>query len=345
MLIRASVLCGFRDLVGQLGGDAERLLRDVHLEGIKPESVSEFLPYAVVVRLFERAATQLNCPSFGLQLTRYQSLDMLGPLALLAMKCETVRAAAVTITTQLHTYTPAILMDLVADGAGQSTLHYNVDFASGRAAPRPQMTEFSLAFAVRGLQLLSGNRFRPAAVLFRHHSEASGREHEALFGVRPSFGQEANALLIDDHWLDRSLAHADDRLRLAVEEYLAPLIGRGSLQVHTQVEHMMARLLPTGQCSLERIAAQLAMHPRNLQRQLEARGFRFRDMIDRCRRERARELLADPRMSLTQVAGLLGYREQSALTRACRRWFNAPPLKLRRLAVQDGLQANSAISD
>lgn len=334
MLIRATVLSGFRNLVGHLGGDAEALLGAFYLQQIPTESVTAFVPYATVVRLFERAATELQCPTLGLQLTRCQSLDKLGPLALLAMRSATVREAAITVTSHLHTYSPAILMDLVHQDAGTSTLHYNVAFRSGDAPVRPQMTEFSLAFAVNGFRLLAGRRFQPRHVLFRHHSPANPRDYVPDFGVPARFGQEINALVIDDDWLDRPLDLADERLKVAIEEYLAPLIGQDAVEVHTQVEHLVARLLPTGQCSLARIATRLAMHPRTLQRQLESSGRNFHALVEGCREARARELLADRRIPLAQVAALLGYREQSTLTRACRRWFGEAPLAFRRRAAR-----------
>ncbi len=48
-----------------------------------------------------------------------------------------------------------------------------------------------------------------------------------------------------------------------------------------RVAELTSRLLPTGQCSAEAIADQLAMHPRTLQRRLAAEGVRCQDIIDR----------------------------------------------------------------
>ena len=88
-------------------------------------------------------------------------------------------------------------------------------------------------------------------------------------------------------------------------------------------------MLPTGQCSAEVIADQLAMHPRTLQRRLAAEGVRCQDLIDRERRDQAARYLAEPGLYLSQITGLLGYSEQSALNRSCRRWFGKTPRKYR----------------
>lgn len=50
----------------------------------------------------------------------------------------------------------------------------------------------------------------------------------------------------------------------------------------------------------------------------------------------AAKYLAQPGFQLVQVAGLLGYTEQSALNRSCRRWFGTTPRQYR---VQSGRTA------
>ncbi len=44
---------------------------------------------------------------------------------------------------------------------------------------------------------------------------------------------------------------------------------------------------------------------------------------------RRAKYLAEPRLYLVQIAGLLGYAEQSTLNRSCRRWFDKTPRQYR----------------
>ncbi len=53
------------------------------------------------------------------------------------------------------------------------------------------------------------------------------------------------------------------------------------------------------------------------------------DVIERVRRDQAARDLAEPRFLLSQIAGLLGYTEQSTLNRSCRRWFGRTPKQYR----------------
>ena len=68
------------------------------------------------------------------------------------------------------------------------------------------------------------------------------------------------------------------------------------------------------------------MHP---QRRLREEGTTFEDIKDEVRRDLARRYLAHPEVPLAQVTAVLDYREQSALTRSCQRWFQTTPSALR----------------
>ena len=77
------------------------------------------------------------------------------------------------------------------------------------------------------------------------------------------------------------------------------------------------------------VAAGLALSPSELQRRLEQVGTSFRAEVERVRRTLTEQYLRDPSLSLIEIAFLLGFSEQSAFSRACRRWFGKPPSALR----------------
>lgn len=98
----------------------------------------------------------------------------------------------------------------------------------------------------------------------------------------------------------------------------------------SQAELAICRTLGTDSCNRELVAEALAMHPRTLQRHLQKEGQTFDRIHDRVRRDRAEYYLSRTTLPLAQVAAVIGYKEQSVLTRSCRRWFNLTPKQLRR---------------
>jgi len=76
---------------------------------------------------------------------------------------------------------------------------------------------------------------------------------------------------------------------------------------------------------LEATAGRLGLGPRTLQRQLADQGLQFRDLVNQVRIERARELLAEQDLSVTQVAAELGYSAPAHFARAFRRETGTSP--------------------
>ena len=64
---------------------------------------------------------------------------------------------------------------------------------------------------------------------------------------------------------------------------------------------------------------------RTLQRRLQEEGTSFQTLLDDTRRELAEQYLAQPGMSLLEIAYLLGFADPSNFFRAFRRWFDATP--------------------
>ena len=117
-------------------------------------------------------------------------------------------------------------------------------------------------------------------------------------------------------------------LREMAEAYLKAQDNPG-LAIACRVRIAVTRALGTGSSSFEEIAASMALHPRTLQRRLKAEDTTFEAIKDEVRQSLAREYLANAQLSMGQVASRLDYREQSALTRSCRRWYGKPPSEVR----------------
>lgn len=80
---------------------------------------------------------------------------------------------------------------------------------------------------------------------------------------------------------------------------------------------------------MDGLAEFLGMHPKALQREFAKHDTNGADLIDNAKRYLAELWLKDMARSITQVSRELGYKNASAFTRACHRWFGAPPELLR----------------
>ena len=77
------------------------------------------------------------------------------------------------------------------------------------------------------------------------------------------------------------------------------------------------------------IASQLAVSERTLTRQLGKEGTSYATLLAQVQAERARNLLRNPNLTITEVGYRLGYTEPATFTRAFTKWSGMAPLKWR----------------
>ena len=327
-LIRAANLRGVETLVSELGADPVALLARFNLDPSRLRDPDAYLPYRNVARLIEQCAVELGCPDFGLRLSRWQGLDMLGPVAVIARNAEDVLSAFQSIGRYLHVHGPALKLGLrERNSAGDYCFDYRID-ESG-VPYLAQSYELSMANASRILRFLAGETAVPTRIAFMHHPLSPVATYQRFFGCRVVFDQEHYGFELPATTAQRRLSASDPETRRVMQDYLSQRQSPGG-SLHERVRELIAGLLPTGHCDLESVAEQLALHPRTLQRRLREEGLSYDALVDSVRRDRAAAYLATTALRLSQIAGMLGYSEQSAFTRACRRWFGRPPGAQRR---------------
>ncbi len=92
-IVRASAWIGFRELVAELGGDADELLAAAHVDPASLAEPDRYLPLRNVLDGLEIAAQRLGRPDFGLLFGRRNPLSSLGPLAVAMLNSPTPREA------------------------------------------------------------------------------------------------------------------------------------------------------------------------------------------------------------------------------------------------------------
>lgn len=155
---------------------------------------------------------------------------------------------------------------------------------------------------------------------------------EAFTGATIELGARRAALVYDVGVLDAPVASADAELA----EYFANLLERaGSLPDRNESELVgQTRIairdgLPAGAVTLQTVARRLGLGTRTLQRRLSAEKLSFGDVLESTRRRLVHGYLADPSLSLAEIAYLLGYREQASFFRAFRGWHDQTPTQYR----------------
>ncbi len=172
----------------------------------------------------------------------------------------------------------------------------------------------------------------PSSVSFHEPATPErARAYEAVFNCPVSFGDTHVRVRFPVQHLQLPMPRRDPTLRALLDRQASAQLQLlpDDQQLEERLNHHLLRLLAEGAPSLDRMARALHMAPRTLQRRLARHGLSWQQWLDHARNRLAHQYLADPALSLNDIALLLGYSEQSAFTRAFQRWNQHPPGRLR----------------
>ncbi|MNO86580.1 HTH-type transcriptional regulator VirS [compost metagenome] len=331
-LIRTTSLTGFRELVEQFGGQPDVLLRHYRIDPRCLLEEDARVPLRSLVGVLDCAAHELDCPDFGLRMSGYQDLDVLGPIALIARSSATVRQALEEIVRFIGFHSPGIELNL--DVSEISAPRLLIDIRLPGLLQQRQMIELAMGVAHNIMKLLCGPQFAAKAVLFSGTSPLSTARYRRFFKTTVYCGQVCSAMVLTAEQLQHPIEQQDPLLHRRLVQYFNHFNRQAAADLVEQVEGLIVRTLATQRCRLPVIAEQLGLHERVLQRRLAEAGQGFEAILENVRRQRADSYLAERSMPMSQVAGLLGYSEQSIFNRACRRWFAMTPRARRRQLLE-----------
>ena len=203
--------------------------------------------------------------------------------------------------------------------------------ADGTAVP-PVYVDYVFAALVSRVRM----RIRPTLsvrrVELRQPRPATFAAYENAFRAPVHFDAAVDRLAFSNEEWHAPTESADAALARLLEEHariLAQRIPPSASEFRTEVQQTIAAALAEGGSAVD-VARAMHCSVRTLQRRLVRSGATFREVSDNVRGRLAEEYLRDPKVSIAEVAFLLGFSDQSSFNRAFRRWTGSSPGKWRR---------------
>ncbi len=192
--------------------------------------------------------------------------------------------------------------------------------------PTRQSAEASLACALAMCNWLTGRSLHPVKVLFQGAEPDDPEPYRQAFPAPLVFGAPYDALIFHRADMEASLPTANVAMAELHDRFAGEYLARFSeSRVTHRTRQVLCRLLPQGEPKREVVAQKLHLSQRTLQRRLLEEGTCFQNLLDDTRRELAEQYLAQPTMTLLEIAYLLGFADPSNFFRAFRRWFDTTP--------------------
>lgn len=315
--IRASVLALIASQLDDIHGGADELLSR---HAITRSQLSD--PYALVaiaryLSFFEDAALSVGIDSFGARLGSVLKPADIGPAGILFTLSATIRIALSRMSRHIHSVQGETItaLDEVDD-----RLVWGYQISQRRYWPRRQDSEFTLSACCQFIRMGFARHWRPLEVHFEHPQPHDISELKRIFRAPLVFGQPSNRIFLDRTEADRPVRAEDGALSAILERHIADLSGETKEKSLTEKARSLVTIyLGYQTITVPRIAADLGLSPRSLQRGLAAEGSSLREIVQACRREvMARQL--DARVKKRHIAESLGYADSTVFWRARKTW-------------------------
>lgn len=343
-LMRSHLVAPALTMMRRRGHDPSPLLRELGLPASAETDTSLLLPLETLKALLAEVDRRLADPLFAIRLSRAES-GTTGAIAgnnnglveYLVQTAPTV-GDALRVAARFGPLENEVISVEVTEGGSQG-LTFRQSIAGERGCLGPQANEAFLATTIEMLRSMTAtaedtSRLEVERAWVAHRRERGTAELAAALGL-PIDGVDddagSNGITVSSAVADLPLRGSDPRLHSILRDHAELLLaGRATPSrylghVRDIIRERLRHELPT----LEEVARALRTSARTLQRRLGEEGSSFQELVESVRSESARELLADQRRSVGQVAFELHYADVSGFVRAFRRWTGATPGEFR----------------
>ncbi len=314
-------------LIEANGHDPEALYRDVGIDPGLLNKPGARVPSALVNRIWAKATEIIDDPCFSMKAHKYWHPSYLHALGYAWLASHTLREAINRFVRYLRVVSEKPFLKLKEDPDG-FTLIFGFEHLGMRI---PAQIDLGMALAIHMCRLNYGEDLKPIAVNVAHAEPSCAEEYFALFKAPVQFSADRDSMMLSFADVDKYLIGANPQLaRLndqVMIEYLAKL---DKDNIVDRVTAVIIDMLPSGGVADEKVAEQLNMSVRSLQRRLKEARTTFRTLLEAVRKDLAATYVRDPDIELGEVAFLLGFSDQSAFSRAFKRWTGCPPSEARK---------------
>ena len=311
------------------GVDQRQLLASI---GLNPDSENEpkrMLADTVYYDMLERIAEMIDVTDLSVRTGASMRLDEYGALGLAWKAAPTLLGSYSRVERFARLWTSVVEYELRPSDRGTLfVLHRSGERRLGMRLSN----EATLASAVSISRQVSPVPFAPIEVHLKHPRPRTVAFHERDFGCPVYFGSDLDALLLSPASLSQPNKFGDEGITRFLDRHLEDELRdvADDMSIEVLAKDVIARSLSEGLPNMADVARTLGLSVRSLHRRLAADGLSFRTVTEETRQELAEGLLRDERYSLSEIAFLTGFSEQSAFNRAFKRWIGRTPAQHRK---------------
>jgi AraC-like DNA-binding protein len=326
--VRSALLLAFAEAARSLGLDPYHMLRRAGLPVAALDHADYQIPVSRVQALLADSAKSANSEEFGLLVGRAFKLSLKGPLGLLMREQADVRAALEVLQRYLRYQNDNVEIRTEPVGGGLMVVP---ELISPRTRASRHMIDLTVAMYVQIFRGLLGDGWMPARVALARPAPADLEPYRTLLGA-VEFGASFTGFLMTNSDLAKSLGGSDPQMAREIARYIEASGAPHGARASETVAALILRLLPDGECNIDRVAQHLGVDRRTVHRRLAAEGKSFTQLLEIARRDVATWQLSHGDQPLTEVTALVGFSSLSTFSRWFRTAYGMQPSEFRRMA-------------
>jgi AraC-like DNA-binding protein len=314
-------------LIESLGGSVDSICNELNM----PMEDVTGPPHAIlasdVVKLLNYCAKTLGADDFGLRLSTFQDMSVLGQVWPLIQNAATVRELVKDLERYFVLFTQALYVKCEQHTDG-IRLMFGV-LGTHRTKDK-QVIEHGLGLINREIRTLAAAPdWQSKMVQLRFSQPEKIALHHHIFGKNVYFNQDVNAIFFDNDFLSRKIVASDPNHRKIIKPFVEEDLVKQATPVLRQVEMLIRDSLPNETVTLSSIAIKMAMSERTLQRHLDTKKASFSAILDRVRKDISLNYLRQSDLSVLQISEIIGYKNLSTFSRSFKRWTGKSPRQIR----------------
>ncbi|MGT2428862.1 AraC family transcriptional regulator [Cupriavidus basilensis] len=313
-LLRSASLTNYVEVARSLGLDPYRQLRAAGIDRSVLLDPDIKIPAEAVSGLLEASARAAGVEDFGLRMAESRQFSNLGPLGFVVREEPTLRRALESMSRYLRLHNEALAMRIEET---DSLVMIRAEVLSVLVGAERQATELVVGVVYRMLILFLGAAWKPRSICFTHSAPVSTATHLRVFGMPVLFNQDFDGIVCLAADLEAPLPSYDPVMAQQVRRYLDTMLAQSDTSMPDKVRRLVFDLLPSGVCSVERVAQHLGVDRRTVHRRLADHGESYSAIVSAVRVDLATRYAENRERPLSEVATLLGFSSLSAFSR----WF------------------------
>ncbi|MDE2421045.1 MAG: AraC family transcriptional regulator [Gammaproteobacteria bacterium] len=279
------------------------------------------------ISLLDEVARLTPIPAVGLSLGQYIKASHTGIVGYLGLSCGSVGEALA-----LFERFARLIYDVNSLSMTMENDTVTISWGSEHVAPGQLADETAISVFFTMVQVIAGRALYPTKVNFINVAPADLTPYEEFFHCPVTFGGIRTIVEFPAEYLNITLEKKDTMLLDLLEGHAQTLLNTlPTDEFEKRLKKLFTDMLKKQEMpSLEQVASRMHTSVRTLQRRLNEHEIKFQELLADVKLDLFNQYIKDESLTLFDIALLLGYSEQSAFTRAVKRWTGKLPKNFRK---------------